>query len=121
MGSVPGVRRAVRVLDFADGLSESVGESRSRVVLHRLGLPSPDLQPRVLRRDGTVIGRSDFGWEAFRTLGEFDGRVNVFQEKRREDELRDHRRKVARWTWSDLDHPHVIGDRVRRAFDRGRR
>lgn len=135
MGAVPGVRRAAHVLDFADGLSESVGESRSRVVLHRLGVPSPDLQPRVHRRDGTVIGRADFGWETFRTLGEFDGRVKygrllrtgqepgdaVFREKRREDELRDHRWEVARWTWDDLDHPRVIGDRVRRAFARGRR
>jgi hypothetical protein len=74
-------------------------------------VPSPDLQPRVHRRDGTVIGRADFGWETFRTLGEFDGRVKygrllrtgqepgdaVFREKRREDELRDHRWEVARW------------------------
>src|SRR3954469_4011004 len=63
MGGVPGVRTAARVLAFADGLSESVGESRSRVVLHRLALPDPDLQVRVLRSDGSEIGRCDFGWE----------------------------------------------------------
>jgi predicted transcriptional regulator of viral defense system len=135
MGAAPGVCQAARVVDFADARSESVGESRSRVTLHRLGLPSPDLQPRVLRRDGTVIGRSDFGWEAFRTLGEFDGRVKygrllkpgqaagdaVFLEKRREDEMRDHRWEVARWTWDELDRPRIIADRIRRAFARGRR
>jgi hypothetical protein len=135
MGSVPGVRGASRVLSFADGLSESVGESRSRVALHRLRLPRPDLQVRVLRGDRSEIGRCDFGWDAYRTLGEFDGKVKygrllrpgqqpgdaVFDEKRREDELRDYRWQVARWTWSDLDRPVVIGDRIRRAFNRGRR
>jgi predicted transcriptional regulator of viral defense system len=135
MGPVPGVRAATRVLYFADGRSESVGESRSRVAMHRLGLPVPDLQPRVLRRDATEIGRCDFGWEQFRTLGEFDGRLKygrllrpgqqpgdaVFEEKRREDELRDHRWEVARWIWRDLDRPRVIEERIRRAFNRGRR
>src|SRR5688572_4560136 len=52
MGSVPGSRRAARVLAFADGDSESVGESRSRVLLHRFGLPAPALQYRVRRPDG---------------------------------------------------------------------
>lgn len=135
MGPVPGSRRAARVLAFADGLSESVGESRSRVALHRLGLPIPDLQVRVRRPDGTVIGRCDFGWRNRRTLGEFDGRVKygrllrpgqtagdaVYEEKLREDALRDGGWQVARWTWSELDSPRVIGERLRRAFARGRR
>jgi hypothetical protein len=116
MGAVPGVRAAARVLDFAYGLSESVGESRSRVVLHRLGLPRPDLQVRVLRGDGSQIARCDFAWESRRTVGEFDGRIKygrllrpgqepgdaVFEEKRREDEIREHAWEVARWTWGDL-------------------
>jgi predicted transcriptional regulator of viral defense system len=135
MGPVPGVRAAARALAFADGLSESVGESRSRVAMHRLRLPSPDLQVRVLRGDRSEIGRCDFGWEQFRTVGEFDGRIKygrllrpgedpgdaVFAEKRREDELRDHRWEVARWVWADLDRPAVMGARIRRAFARGRR
>jgi predicted transcriptional regulator of viral defense system len=135
MGGVHGARRAARVLAFADRLSESVGESRSRVLLHRLGLPVPDLQVRVLRSDRSLIGRCDFGWEDQRTVAEFDGRLKygrllrpgqspgdvVFEEKRREDELRDHRWEVARWTWDELDHPRVIEQRVRRAFARGSR
>jgi hypothetical protein len=135
MGSVPGRRAAARVIAFADPLSESVGESRSRVLMHRLGLPKPDLQVRVLRRDGSRIGRCDFGWKDRRTLGEFDGRVKygrllrpgqspgdaVFEEKRREDELRDHRWQVARWTWDDLDHPRAVEQRIRRSFARGER
>jgi hypothetical protein len=136
MGPVPGSRRAARVIDFADGRSESVGESRSRVVLQRLGLPAPDLQVRITRRsDGRLIGRCDFGWEEHGTLGEFDGRVKygrllragqsagdaVHEEKLREDELRDGGWQVARWTWPDLDRPAVIADRLHRAFRRGRR
>jgi hypothetical protein len=135
MGRVPGIRAAARAVDFADPLSESVGESRSRVLIHRLGLPAPDLQVQVRRRDGSVMARCDFGWEEHRTVGEFDGRVKygrllrpgqepgevVFREKRREDELRDHRWQVARWTWDDLDRPRVVGDRILRAFARGDR
>jgi hypothetical protein len=41
MGPVPGTRPAARVIAFADGRAESVGESRSRVLMKRLGLPPP--------------------------------------------------------------------------------
>jgi hypothetical protein len=135
MGPVPGCRRAARALAFADGRSESVGESRSRVLLDRVGLPAPQLQRRLLRTDGTLIGRSDFSWDELGTVGEFDGKVKygallrpgqtpadaVYAEKLREDEIRDMGWQVARWTWSELDRPQVVADRLRRAFARGRR
>ena len=133
MGPVPGSRRAARVLGFADARSESVGESRSRVLLHRLGLPVPDLQVRVVRPGGRLVGRCDFGWRDRRTVGEFDGRVEyradagpdagevVFREEVREDELRDHGWEVARWTWPDLATPAVVERRIRRAFARAGR
>ena len=38
-GRWPGVPAARRVLEFVDGRSESVGESRSRVAIQRAGLP----------------------------------------------------------------------------------
>jgi hypothetical protein len=132
MGSVPGVRRAARVIAFADGRSESVGESRSRVLMKRLGLPAPDLQVRLRRADGREVARCDFGWREHRTISEFDGRIKygrllrpgqdpgdaVFEEKLREDDIRDHGWKVARWIWRELETPLVIGDRLRRAFAR---
>jgi Transcriptional regulator, AbiEi antitoxin len=133
MGPVPGSRRASRVVAFADGRGESVGESRSRVLLHRLGLPAPDLQVRLRRSGGPVIARCDFGWRGHRTVGEFDGRVKyradegrdpaqtVFREKQREDEIRDSGWEIARWTWADLDAPSVVEGRIRRAFSRARR
>ncbi|MGX5656374.1 hypothetical protein ACWKWC_16495 [Geodermatophilus nigrescens] len=134
MGPVPGTRRAARVLAFADGRSESVGESRSRVLIERLGLPAPDLQVRIVRPDRTLVARCDFGWRDRTTVGEFDGRVKyradgsgrdpadaVYREKLREDEIRDSRWEVARWGWADLDTPAVVARRITRAFARAGR
>jgi hypothetical protein len=59
----PGVRSASRAVSFADGRSESVGESRSRVVLHRLGLSPSDLQFPVHGTDGAFLGRTDSAWQ----------------------------------------------------------
>ena len=127
----PGVGRARRVVAFADGRSESAGESVSRVVLSERGLLPSDLQLPV--RDGArLLGRVDFAWPEHRTLGEFDGRVKygrllrpgedvtevVYREKLREDLLRDLGWQVVRWTWADLDHPEVIVERLLRAFRR---
>ncbi|MGY1680307.1 type IV toxin-antitoxin system AbiEi family antitoxin domain-containing protein [Geodermatophilus sp. SYSU D01176] len=130
----PGSRAAARAVGFADGRSESVGESRSRLLLHRLGLAPSTLQLAVRSAGGRLLGRADFGWEEARVVGEFDGRVKygrllrpgqepgdvVFEEKRREDAFRDEDWGVVRWTWADLT-PAVLGPRVRRALDRGRR
>ncbi|MGY1823476.1 hypothetical protein [Geodermatophilus sp. SYSU D00079] len=71
----PGSRSAARAVRFADGRSESVGESRSRVLLHGLGLLPSTLQLEVRAASGRPVGRVDFGWEEHRVLGEFDGRV----------------------------------------------
>ena len=128
----PGVADARRVVAFADGRSESAGESHSRVVLHRLGMPRPELQLEVRDQERRLVGRSDFGWEEHRTLGEFDGRVKygrllrpgqtaeeaLWAEKRREDALRDLGWQVVRWTWADLRRPDLLAERLHRAFRR---
>jgi hypothetical protein len=133
IAGAPGSRSAARAVDFADGRSASVGESRSRVVLQRLGLPPTDLQFEVRGTDGHLVGRTDFVWEDARLVGEFDGRIKygrllrpgqhsgdaVFEEKRREDAIRDEGWGVVRWTWSDLGQLDRLGQRVRRARDRG--
>ena len=122
----PNNRAARRVVAFADGRAESVGETRSRVAIRRAGLPPPTLQ------HGIGGHRCDFSWEEHATVGEFDGRVKygrllrpgqepgdvVFAEKRREDELRDLGREVARWVWDELDTFDVAAGRIRRAFAR---
>ncbi len=83
----------------------------------------------------SILARCDFGWEEHHTVGEYDGKVKygrllkpgqdpgdvVYDEKRREDMLRDHGHEVARWTSPDLRNPTTIRDRVLRAFARGDR
>ncbi len=123
----PAVRR---VLGFADGRSESVGESRSRVALWRSGLPAPVPQWEVRSAGGLFIGRVDFGWPELCTVGEFDGRVKygrllrpgqdagdaVFDEKLREDALRGQQLSMVRWTWDDLGRFEPVAARLRRNF-----
>jgi hypothetical protein len=71
----PGSRSASRAIAAADGRSESVGESRSRVLLHRWKVPPSTLQFEIRSSTGVHVARSDFAWEAERLVGEFDGRV----------------------------------------------
>jgi len=129
---IPRVGRARRVIAFADARSESVGESRSRVAIARAGLPKPDLQVEVCAPDGTLVGRTDFGWREHRTLGVLDGVVKygrllrpgqhpgdaVFEEKCREDRLRDEGRAVVRWIWPELDARGSAVARIGRALGR---
>lgn len=129
-----GVPAARRMAGFCDGRSESVGESFSRVVLHQQGVPRPQLQYNVY--DGAfLVGRSDFCWEEQRTLGEFDGKTKygrllkpgqnlaevLYQEKLREDAMRDQGWQMVRWTFEDLWRPQALADRLERGFERGRR
>ncbi|WP_409333154.1 type IV toxin-antitoxin system AbiEi family antitoxin domain-containing protein [Trujillonella humicola] len=134
LGRLPGARVALRAVRFADGRSESVGESRSRVLLHRLGLMPSTLQLPIADAMGNPLGRVDFAWEDARVIGEFDGRVKygrllrpgqdpgdaVFDEKIREDAIRDRDLGVVRWIWRELT-PQALGPRVSRALERGRR
>jgi hypothetical protein len=129
-----GTRSARRVVLAADPRSESVGESRSRALMMDAGLPLPDLQVEVRRPDSRLVGRCDFGWRGPRLLGEFDGQVKygrllrpgqtpgdaVFEEKRREDALRDEGWGVVRWVWSDLAVPTALVSRWVRALARSR-
>jgi hypothetical protein len=128
----PGSRSAARAIAVADGRSESVGESRSRVVLQRWKLQPSALQHEIRSAGGVLVGRSDFAWEEERLVGEFDGRVKygrllrprqdvsdaVFAEKRREDAIRDEDWDVVRWIWAELQRPDRLAARVRRARDR---
>jgi hypothetical protein len=113
----PGTRAARRMLDFSTALSESVGESRSRVAIAAAGLPPPVLQWEVhAAATGAFVGRVDMGWPKQRTVGEFDGLVKygrtlrpgqdiadvLVEEKLREDALRDEDLRVVRWIWADL-------------------
>lgn len=135
MSGIPGSLEASRMVAFADGASESVGESRSRVAIARLGLTSPTLQMEILNETGRQLAVCDFGWRQDSVVGEFDGKIKygrllrtgqspgdaVFAEKRREDAIRDQGWEVVRWVWADLSSPRVIAQRIIRARDRARR
>jgi hypothetical protein len=127
----PGSPAARRVLAFANGLSESVGESRSRLAIAAAGLPPPVLQWEVhAAGTGLLIGRVDFGWPELRTVGEFDGLVKygrtltpgqdptevLVAEKLREDALRGEGLAVVRWIWSDLADFGPTARRLRSRF-----
>ncbi|WP_433661944.1 hypothetical protein ACQPW1_07180 [Nocardia sp. CA-128927] len=125
-----GISQARRTVCFLDARSESVGESRSRVMFHRHGLPMPSQQGDVWSAAGNFLGRVDFYDQKAGVVGEFDGRVKygrllkpgqeagdaVFEEKLREDALRDAGLRVVRWTWQDLNGESAIR-RWQRAID----
>ncbi|MFZ2165823.1 MAG: hypothetical protein WAV45_10195 [Propionibacteriaceae bacterium] len=130
-----GIVCARRAAAFSDPLSESVGESRSRVVFDRWGLPKPKLQFPLFSPGGVFIARSDFGWPEFRVLGEFDGLIKYggtlksgesgveafAKEKQREEAIRDAGWIIVRWMWDDLARPAQLAQRLNSAFAQGRR
>lgn len=116
-----GRRRAAWSVEFADADAESVGESYSRVRVHQLGFPAPELQPRVTGLSGKEY-RTDMRWAQRGDrplLGEFDGAMKygvlaneagiagaqaLADEKAREDDLC-FENDFARWIWDDLMRP----------------
>jgi hypothetical protein len=116
--------RARQVVRLANGLSESVGESRLRLLMNDFGLPEPILQAEI-RADGVLIARVDFLFDQFGAIVEFDGMVKyrgnpdaLVWEKRREDQLRDLGYEVVRVTWPDLDTQALTVNRIKQAFGR---
>ncbi len=133
--SHPGNAKAVRAVRFMCGHSDSVGESRSRVLFVRSGLPIPYTQAEVYAGGGQWLARVDFLLPEHGVIGEFDGRVKyrrdgvadaaaeevVFREKQREDRLREAGWVVVRWVWADLERPEIVVARVREAIARAAR
>jgi hypothetical protein len=118
-------RRVPRVLDFADGDTESPGESISRVTMHILGLPRPVLQREFRDRYG-LAGRADFYFPDEDVIGEMDGKGKyldptmnkgdaarvVLKEKEREDRLRALVRGFVRWGWAEAGDPARLGAKL---------
>ena len=128
----PTYARMQRVLDFSTDRSASPGESLARTMFAQHGLPAPLLaQPIVV--GGLVIAEVEFLWQEMRTIGEFDGRVKylpgndrgddvLWQEKLREERLREAGFEVVRMTWAQVTRePHETCRRIRAAFGRQQR
>jgi len=121
----PGIQNARRAVAFADGRAESVLESISRVAFADLGLPPPDLQAWVGDEE-EVIGRADFLWRAYRTVGEADGAVKYADPARamaqleRDARLRAAGFEVVHFTWQDITRaPGQVVASIKTAFQRG--
>src|SRR5664279_6415905 len=94
------------------------------------GLPAPALAERI-SLGGVVVAEVDFLWEEEMTVGEFDGRLKylpgndrgedaLWQEKLREDRLREAGFEVVRMTWAQVtQQPRETALRIRAAFARG--
>jgi predicted transcriptional regulator of viral defense system len=111
----PGSARAARAVALADGRAESPLETRGRLRIVGAGFPTPELQVEI-HADGRLVGVVDAWFEEAAVAVEFDGRVKYTQpwrgrspervlwdEKRREDELRALDIRVVRVVDDDLD------------------
>ncbi|MEO7268602.1 MAG: type IV toxin-antitoxin system AbiEi family antitoxin domain-containing protein [Knoellia sp.] len=115
--------RAMAMVAFADGLRESVGESRCAVVLTTAGL-IVDAQVEIRDSTGHLVGRADFVVRGTNVIVEFDGRLKydsgdpgvLWAEKKREDALRRLGYVVVRLTWADLERPGAAAAKVRSAL-----
>ncbi len=121
-----GIGAAARALGLADGRAESPLETRGRLALVEAGLPRPELQVELHGPRG-FLGRVDAWYEEAALAIEFDGRVKyaaprdgrtpdavLWDEKRREDRIRDHDVRVVRVTQEDLGPSGPVITRVRR-------
>ena len=126
MSDWPRARVASRVIRFADRLAETPGESRTRVLFHVHGLPTPRLQVVLIANARRY--RVDMLVDEPPTVVEFDGRLKyrmgesqnpreleavLWAEKRREDDLRAEGYRFARIIWGDLDRPLDTAARLR--------
>ncbi|HEY5248076.1 MAG TPA: hypothetical protein VIJ15_06450 [Dermatophilaceae bacterium] len=120
------VTHARQVVRLADGRSESVGESRARLLLSALGFrPTPQVEIHDL--NGRMVGRVDFLLERERIIIEFDGlmkyagangRQALACEKSREDRMRGLGYDFVRLTWSDLSRPATVERLMRQTLAR---
>ena len=124
----PGTIGLPAAVALTDGRSESVGETRSRLLLQSLGY-DPEPQWEVFHPSGRLAGRVDLRLRAQRQMVEFDGRMKygrllrpgqtisdvIAAERAREvllEELTGLR--MLRLTWSDLDDPERLRARIER-------
>ena len=113
--SWPGAPRAARAIGLADGRAESPLETRGRLRMLGAGLPAPELQVEI-RVGGRLLGVVDGWYEDAAVAVEFDGRIKytdpwrdrapervLWEEKRREDQMRAVDIRVVRLVDADLD------------------
>ncbi len=129
-----GVSRARAVVALADGRSESVAETRTRLICVDAGI---DVTPQVWLRDadGVAFARVDLLVDGVPVVIEFDGKEKYewieeepvdsaakhWQEKVRRERIEDLGYVVVNIYWSMLDNPAAVVAKIRRAILRADR
>ena len=116
----PRVVRAARAVSLADGRAESPLETRGRLRIVGSGLPTPELQVEI-RSGGRLVGVVDGWFEEAAVAVECDGKVKytdpwrgrtpertLWEEKRREDELRALDIRIVRMGEADVHQPRWL-------------
>lgn len=101
----PGIVRLRRVIDLAEPATESVMETRLRLLLVLAGLPRPQAQVSVHDENGWFLGRPDLYYPHQRLALEYDGashRESLVADSRRQNRLVDAGYRPLRFTAPDV-------------------
>ena len=115
----PGAGKVRTLLAMMDGRSQSVGESRLRVMLTIAGLGLVPQFPVCDEGADVPFAYADLLVDGTNLLLEFDGKVKygsqeaLWREKKREDRIRRRNYRVERVIWADLERPKVLLPRIR--------
>jgi very-short-patch-repair endonuclease len=120
----PGIARLRRTIELAEPATESVMETRLRLLLVMARLPRPQAQVTLRNEAGHFLGRPDFYYPLHRLALEYDGathRENLTGDNRRQNRLVDSGYRLLRFTAADvLSAPDSVVTLVRRALSVGR-
>ncbi len=116
----PGIRRLRRAVELAEPATESVMETRLRLLLVMARLPRPQAQVSLYDDAGIFLGRPDFYYPLHQLALEYDGaqhRENLTGDNRRQNRLVDAGYRLLRFTAADvLSTPDSVVNLVRRAL-----
>jgi very-short-patch-repair endonuclease len=119
----PGIGRLRRTIELAEPATESVMETRLRLLLVIARLPRPQAQVSLYDDLGHFLGRPDFYYPLHRLALEYDGayhRENLTGDNRRQNRLVDAGYRLLRFTAADvLSAPDSVVALVRRALSAG--
>lgn len=100
-----GAKGLRRVVELADGRSESSMETELRLLLVDGGLPPPDLQVELHDPAGGLLGRVDLLYPEARLAIEYDGahhRLNLAEDHRRQNRIVNGGYRLLRFTFADV-------------------
>ena len=119
----PGIARLRRAIELAEPETESVMETKLRLLLVIARLPKPQVQVSLYDEVGNFLARPDFYYPLHNLAIEYDGahhRENLTGDNRRQNRLVDAGYRLLRFTAADvLSAPDSVVALVRRALSAG--